>query len=227
MSGFSYPEWIGEIYPPGTKRDGMLAAYSQIFPCVEINMSFRRTPLEKTIDKWREAVPETFRFAMKANQRITHWKRLIDVGDDVVEFVKAASGLREKLGPIFFQTPPTLTFDEALIDSFGGALVPGHLYALEPRHETFLGSAVDDVLKRHGIARCLNDDFFDASHYEVTAPIAYFRFHKVGYEPGDLEARAEMVKAIDASGTDVYVFFAHEDNPESVKPALRFLDLIG
>ena len=59
MSGFSYPEWIGEVYPEGTKRDGMLAAYAKIFNAVEINMSFRRTPEETTIDKWRDAVPAT------------------------------------------------------------------------------------------------------------------------------------------------------------------------
>ena len=60
MSGFSYPEWIGEIYPEGTKRKDMLATYATIFPAVEINMSFRRNPLPKTIDTWRDAVADGF-----------------------------------------------------------------------------------------------------------------------------------------------------------------------
>lgn len=224
MSGFSYPEWIGEIYPQGTKRDGMLNAYSAIFGVVEINMSFRRTPQDNTIAKWRDAVPPDFLFTMKAHQRITHWKKLVDVADDVAIFVKACQGLGAKLGPILFQVPPSLAFDAALVDAFGASLVPGCSYAFEPRHETFLQPEAFDALRRHGIALCLNDDFFEPSRYEVTGPFAYFRFHRDVYAAGELEERAELCRSIDA---DVYAIFQHEDSPESVKPALRFAELIG
>lgn len=224
MSGFSYPEWIGEIYPEGTKRNDMLASYATIFGVVEINMSFRRTPTDQTIARWREAVPESFLFAMKAHQRITHWKRLIDVADDVAVFVKACQGLGGKLGPILFQVPPSLSFDVAAIDAFGASLVPGCTYAFEPRDESFLTPQAFDALRRHGVALCLNDDFFEPSRYELTGPFAYFRFHRDVYEPGDLEARASLVTTFDA---DVYAIFQHEDNPESVKPALRFAELVA
>ncbi len=227
MSGFSYPEWIGEVYPPGTKRDGMLASYAGIFPVVEINMSFRRTPAETTIAKWRDAVGESFVFTMKANQRITHWKRLADVAEDVDIFVKACQGLGAKLGPILFQIPPTLRFDAALLETFGGSLVPGFTYALEPRDESFLQPEALDVMRRHGIALCLNDDYFEPTRYSRTGPFVYFRFHKDVYVPGDIEARAEIVRNYAEGGTDVYAIFQHEDNPESVKPALRFLELVG
>lgn len=224
MSGFSYPEWIGEVYPEGTKRDGMLALYARIFGVVEINMSFRRTPLETTIAKWRDAVPEHFRFGMKAHQRITHWKKLVDVADDVGIFVEACQGLGTKLGPVLFQVPPSLEFDSGLIDAFGASLVPGCTYAFEPRHESFLAAEALDALHRHGMSLCLNDDFFEPARYALTGTFAYFRFHRDVYEPGDLEARAKLVKEL-AAQTDVWAIFQHEDNPESVKPALRFLEL--
>lgn len=225
MSGFSYPEWIGDIYPPRTKRDGMLAEYAKIFPAVEINMSFRRTPTEKTIGKWRDAVQDGFIFAMKANQRITHWKRLVDAADDVAEFVKESQGLRDKLGPVLFQVPPTLQFDEDVVDAFCVGLPPGCLYAFEPRHESFMTPRAHGTLERHGVALCLNDDLFDPKSYVVTGPFVYFRFHRDIYEPVDLEERAELVKRL-ASDADVYAFFQHEDNPESVRPALRFQELV-
>ena len=228
MSGFSYPEWIGEIYPPGTKRDGMLAEYAKIFPVVEINMSFRRTPVEKTIAKWREAVPESFRFTMKANQSITHWKRLVGAGEDVTEFVRIAKGLGDKLGPILFQLPPSLKFDAGVFDTFAASLVDGCRYALEYRNVTFIGDEPDGLLRKHGVTRCLNDDHFELSTHVLTGPFAYFRFHREKpYSPEELQERAELVQALDASGVDVYAFFSHEDNPESVKPALRFLDLLA
>src|SRR5688572_2581000 len=107
MSGFSYPEWIGEVYPKGTRRDQMLAAYAQVFDAVEINMSFRRTSEQSTVDRWRDAVPEAFRFTMKANQRITHFKRLVDVADDVREFLDVAQRLGQRLGAVLFQVRQT------------------------------------------------------------------------------------------------------------------------
>lgn len=226
MSGFSYPEWIGDVYPAGTKRDGMLAEYAKIFDAVEINMTFRRQPAASTIEKWREAVPSGFRFALKAHQRITHWRKLVDVGDDVSYFIERARGLEERLGPVLFQVPPSLDFDPAVLDAFCASLPPGGAYAFEPRNQTFAGDEVDQVLARHGVARCLNDDLFDPDSYRATAPIAYFRFHRDGYGPEDLAARASLVKEKAGEGTDVYVFFAHEDNPESVRPALRLKEIL-
>jgi uncharacterized protein YecE (DUF72 family) len=144
MSGFSYPEWIGDVYPAGTKREAMLGEYAKIFNAVEINMSFRRTPQESTIDRWRDTVPEGFRFTMKANQRITHWKKLADVAEDVGYFVERAGRMGERLGSVLFQIPPSLTFDRGLIDSFGASLRPGYVYALEPRDASFLGDEAKD-----------------------------------------------------------------------------------
>jgi uncharacterized protein YecE (DUF72 family) len=226
MSGFSYPEWIGDVYPEGTKRSGMLAAYAKVFPAVEINMSFRRTPEESTIDRWRDSVPDDFRFTMKANQLITHWRRLVAVGDEVSEFIERARRLGERLGAVLFQIPPTLKFDRGVIDAFCAVLPPGCVYALEPRDASFVTQEALDALRAHGIALCLNDTLFEPKTYSRTGSAAYFRFHRDLYGPGDLEERAAIVKEIAAPGVDVYAFFQHEDNPESVRPALRLKDLL-
>ena len=225
MSGFSYPEWIGDIYPQGTKRKDMLATYATIFPVVEINMSYRRNPLPKTIDTWRDAVPDGFGFAMKANQRITMWKRLVDTADDIAAGVELYRGLQDHLGPILFQLHPTTKFDADIFDAFCAGLVPGCHYTLEPRHASWMTADAHDALRRHGVALCLNDYFFEPLAHAITASFTYFRFHKELYEPADLEARAELVRGL-ASDADVYAFFAHEDNPDSVRPALRFQELV-
>ncbi len=228
MSGFSYPEWIGEIYPAGTKRKDMLATYATIFPSVEINMTFRRRPEVKTMEKWRDAVPDGFTFAMKANQFITHYRRLVDTKQDVDEFVTTVKELRDRLGPILFQLHPTTKFDDRVVDAFCADLVPGLLYAIEPRHESWMTPEAHEGLRKHGIALCLNDDLFDLSKNSVTASFAYFRFHREApYEPDELGGRAEIVTRLRDSGVDVYAFFSHEDNPESVKPALHFLQLVA
>lgn len=225
MSGFSYPEWVGDFYPSGTKREAMLGFYATRFPTVEINMTFRRQAAEKTIDRWREAVGGDFRFTMKAHQRITHWKRLVDVGEDVGYFCERVRALGERLGPILFQTPPSLGFDAGVLGAFCASLPPGYTYAFEPRHESFGGAG--EVFHRHGVAGCCNDDLHDVAAYRVTGPVAYFRFHRSSYGPDELAERAEIVKRIASEGTDVYAYFAHEDDPESVRPALAFQELCG
>lgn len=226
MSGFSYPEWVGDFYPKGTKREGMLAYYATRFNAVEINMSFRRDVPETTVDRWRDATPEDFRFTMKAHQRITHYKRLVDVGENVREFVERAQRLGPRLGIVLFQTRANLAFDPVVLENFCASLTTGVSYALEARHESFADPRCDEILRRHGVARCLNDDVNDPETYTVTAPVAYFRFHREKpYEPDELRTRAELVQRIESDGADVYVFFSHEDNPESIRPALRFQQL--
>src|SRR5438270_13307051 len=103
MSGFSYPEWVGDFYPPKTKREQMLAHYSTRFPAVEINMTFRRRPLPATIERWRDAVGEDFRFTFKANAGITHYRRLIDAGDAVSAFLETLQPMGVRLGAVLFQ----------------------------------------------------------------------------------------------------------------------------
>lgn len=227
MSGFSYPEWIGNVYPKGTRRNAMLTAYSQIFNAVEINMSFRRTPEESTIDRWRDAVAETFRFTMKANQVITHYKRLVDVAQDVSDFLERARRLGERLGPVLFQVPPNMKFDTAVMDAFSASLPPGSTYAFEPRDASFLTDEAGELLRKRGLTLCLNDDLFDPSAYRLTGPVGYFRFHRDFYDADAIAERASLVRSIANDGKDVYVFFAHEDNPQSVKPALAMKEALG
>jgi uncharacterized protein YecE (DUF72 family) len=226
MSGFSYPEWIGDFYPQGTKREHMLARYADRFDAVEINMTFRRRPQEKILTTWRDAVPPEFRFALKGNAGVTHYRRLKDPGEPVASFMASVGTLGDRLGAVLYQTPANVAFEPDVLDAFLGVLPRAVPHAFEPRHESFEDPAVDELLAKHGVARCVNDDVVDLRAYRVTGPIAYFRFHKVGYEPGDLASRAELARSLAAQGTEVYAFFAHEDNPASTRPALDFRELV-
>ena len=76
-SGFAYDEWRkGVFYPENLKKDDMLDYYSTQLSSVEINYTFRRFPSEKTVEKWKTKAAPGFVFTLKANQRITHFKKL-------------------------------------------------------------------------------------------------------------------------------------------------------
>ena len=138
-SGFSYDGWKhGVFYPEGLKNREMLSYYSQQLSSVEINYTFRRFPTEKSLTAWREQAADGFTFTLKANQRITHFKRLADTDEDVRDFLELAKLLGDKLGCVLFQCPPSLHYDRALIEAFVGYLPPGGRFAMEFRHASWV-----------------------------------------------------------------------------------------
>ena len=90
-SGFSYKEWLGGFYPeklPGAK---MLEYYAERMPTVEINYTFRAMPKSAMLEGWASRTPATFRFALKAPQRITHFAKLRGVKETTDTFIERAS----------------------------------------------------------------------------------------------------------------------------------------
>jgi uncharacterized protein YecE (DUF72 family) len=73
---------------------------------------------------------------VKAHRFITHVKRLKHTGDSLKTFLDAAIVLGEKLGPLLFQLPSNLAFDECVAGEFCSLLPKGHRYVLEARHES-------------------------------------------------------------------------------------------
>ncbi|HEY1423530.1 MAG TPA: DUF72 domain-containing protein, partial [Candidatus Acidoferrum sp.] len=112
-SGYAYKEWKGSFYPEKFPDKEMLSFYAKHFPTVEINYSFYRMPKESVLQIWAAEVPPGFRFAMKANQRITHIQRLRNCEESLKRFLEVASVLIEgdHLGPILVQLPPNFKFD--------------------------------------------------------------------------------------------------------------------
>src|ERR1700682_270749 len=100
-SGWAYAAWKPDFYPANTPASKFLSYYATQLNCVEVNYTFRTRPAPKTLQNWSEATPETFRFAVKAHQRITHLKRLKDVSLDIDNFYESLQPLVHsgKLGP--------------------------------------------------------------------------------------------------------------------------------
>jgi uncharacterized protein YecE (DUF72 family) len=210
-SGFSYKEWKGNFYPEGLKDKEMLAHYSKVLSSVEINYTFRQMPSEAAIAGWKEQSQEGFTLTLKAPQRITHVKRLKEVGADVDEFVRRARGLGDRLGVIFFQLPPSARFDRERLTSFLATLPPVARFAMEFRHESWNGEEVDALLRENNVARC-GVDWDDAAldSIPLVAGHAYMRLRKEDYSDSEIAAWAKKVSAVMDSGADVYCYFKHE-----------------
>ncbi len=221
-SGFAYPEWKhGVFYPEGLKDREMLSYYSSQLTSVEINYTFRRFPTEKTLTTWREQAREGFSFTLKANQRITHFKRLRDTDEDVRDFVKLARLLGDRLGCVLFQCPPSLQYDRSLIEGFVGYLPADVRFAMEFRHASW--KEARDLLLSQGVAWCVAEtDEKDPAPEDLSwEPAGYLRLRKTEYADDELRSWADRIGPALSAGHDVFVYFKHEDEGASPKMAKR------
>jgi uncharacterized protein YecE (DUF72 family) len=210
-SGFSYKEWKGDFYPEDLPNTKMLDYYSEHLPSVEVNYTFRRMPAESTLTKWKKQAAEGFRFTLKAPQRITHFKRLVDTGEDVEEFVRRARLLGDALGTILYQCPPSLAFEKEKLAGFLAVLPPVTRHAMEFRHPSFQEAEPQELLREHGVALCGADtEKTPVEEVPVTAPYAYLRLRKDEYADDELALWAKRVRGALDAGHDVYCYFKHE-----------------
>jgi uncharacterized protein YecE (DUF72 family) len=136
-----------------------LERYASRLNCVEINSSFHRPHRRATWERWAGSTPDDFRFAVKAPKSVTHTAKLVETGGALLEFFNAACGLGDKLGPVLFQLPPKLAFDQDVAHEFFATLRELHSggVVLEPRHQSWFTASADQILRRFEIARSAAD----------------------------------------------------------------------
>src|SRR5207237_3891784 len=119
ISGWRYAGWRGKFYPKDLPQRRELEFASGAFNSVEINGSFYSLQLPSSYKRWYDATPGDFVFAVKGGRFITHMKKLRGVETPLASFF--ASGvlaLRDKLGPVLWQLPPSLGFDAGRLEEF-------------------------------------------------------------------------------------------------------------
>lgn len=227
-SGFAYPSWKPDFYPPKLPAKDFLKYYATRLNAVEINYTFRQLPKATTLEHWINATPEGFTFVCKAHQRITHILRLRE-SEFTDVFFKAIDPLRatRRLGPVLFQLPPNLKADLPTLTAFVEKLPKDIRCAFEFRNQSWLMDDVYRLFEKHGIALCLAEsDKFEVPEV-VTAGFVYVRLRKEDYSAEERAEVAERVRGMLAGGRDVYVFFKHEDTPAGALYAEELLKAAG
>jgi len=215
-SGFAYAAWKQGFYPAKLPSGNFLKHYAERLNCVEINYTFRRLPSPGTLANWVELTRPGFVFAVKANQRITHFQRLKNAGESTDLFFKMIDPLRtsRRLGPVLFQLPPNLKCDVALLRDYLQLLPEGMRYAFEFRHESWLTEEVYGVLRERDVSLCVAESDRLEVPEVITAGFVYFRLRKPNYTEADVDAFAARTRELLACGRDLYVMFKHEETPE-------------
>ena len=153
--GWGVKTWVGRLFPTGTRPTEFLERYAQVFNTVEGNTTFYALPARDAVERWRDQVPDEFRFCFKFPREVSHDKLLIDCAAEVQRFLDRVAPLGDKLGTLFLQLPPG--FDAAMLPrlaTFLAALPRGFRYAVEFRHDDFFRAAdhaAYELLRERGV----------------------------------------------------------------------------
>lgn len=158
-----------------------LERYAMRFPVVEINSSFHRSHRAATWLRWRDSVPESFRFSVKMPKTVTHTNQLREAEDLVAGFLEEIGALGSKLGCLLVQLPPKLLFDSTVAGEFFTTLraKTGVPIACEPRHASWFEADAEKLLASCDVARVAADPAPVAAAAEPggSRRFNYYRLH--------------------------------------------------
>jgi uncharacterized protein YecE (DUF72 family) len=232
-SGWTYKDWTGPFYPPGTKDRERLEYYATVFDTAEINASFYRLPSETTVEGWVRRAPPGFVFAWKVSRFITHNKKLKDCADSVALVFGRMAPLGDRYGPALIQLPPQLRRNDERLAGFLKLLPKGRRHTVEFRHPSWYDPAVFAILAEFDAALCISDHHSAPSPWEVTASWVYVRGHGPGgryhgrYPQAELAAWGDSIAAWRAEGRDVYAYFDNDIKSAAPFDARVLQDLTG
>ncbi len=177
-SGWSYNDWVGPFYPANTRPDEYLKLYSRIFDTVEIDSTFYRVPSIEMVNQWYENTPAQFLFCPKLPKRITHDLHLENSMQYYNHFSKRLSALKEKLGPLVIQMPPSFKYQKHLqqLTHFLRGLDNEHRYAIEFRNDSWFNPEVEKLLRDRGICQVWSINQYLTTPPTLTADFVYMRF---------------------------------------------------
>jgi len=256
IGGWTYEPWDETFYPADLPKKNQLSHASRHVTAIEINGTFYRLQKPAVFAKWRDDAPDDFVFSIKAPRYLTYRKVLSTAIDSVPRFLGSGlSELRQKLGPILWQLPPSLRFDADDIGAFLQAL-PAELeglplrHALEVRHDSFMDAAYVELANKHAVATVFahTDEF--PNFADVTADFVYARLRKAvateptGYSEADLAAWSGRARLWAAGGApddlpyvtdaqplkqprDVFIFFINGAKERAPAAARHLLRLLG
>ena len=231
-SGYFYWSWKGRFYPEDIKPSEWLRYYSQHFKTLELNSTFYRFPAKSSLRRMARETQEGFRFSVKMNRVVTHFKKLRNCKDEVLRFYETVrEGLGEKLVAVLFQLPPSLKFSTQTLDSFLSLAENIATPVLEPRHVSWWREEVYSSLREKGIIFCTVSSLSLPEELVLTSDTAYIRFHgKEGghrylYTEDELRVWAESIKK--APAKRVFVYFNNDHNANAVKNCRKLADLLG
>lgn len=246
-SGYSFEDWVGAFYPPGTSRGGMFEEYAKHFDAVELNFSYYRIPAAPTLARIAAKSPAGFSFWVKANKKTTH-ERDRSIAGEFLEGL-APLGKTGKLAGILLQFPQSFhrtgenrKYLAGVIEDFASAPL-----AVEFRHFSWDHPSTGGGLRERNVALVIPDVPDLGGLYRPSAPIVtgergYLRLHSrnpanwytggarrydYDYSQQELEGVLSEWSALESKVDRIYTFFNNCHRAQAAQNAEAFRRLMG
>ncbi|AEV28107.1 hypothetical protein SpiGrapes_0244 [Sphaerochaeta pleomorpha str. Grapes] len=249
-SGYSYTEWVGPVYPTGTKASEYLGLYASLFETVELNFSYYRMPEAAQLQSMHEQAPSLV-FSIKAHETLTHsidpasWKSEATLFRSALEPLLSSDSLKAVLLQFpysFHYEPDQRRYLDALI-----RFLQGLPLAVEFRNAQWYNNRTLDALRALQVAFVSldlpqvkgNPPIMDVA----TAPLAYLRLHGRNgetwwgsdaasrydylYSERELASLAQRIRALATGTSTVVVYFNNHRKGQAVINAQRLRILLG
>ena len=238
VGGWDFDPWRGTFYPEGLAKTKQLAWAAERLTSIEINGTYYGRQKPATFAAWGKAVPDGFKFSVKASRYATNRKLLAEGGESIANFVQQGiTELGDRLGPILWQFMATKTFDA---DDFAGflALLPDSQdgialrHAIEPRHESFRDPAFYALCRKAQVAIVFADDETFPCIDEATADFTYARLQRAtedcaaGYTEAALDGWADTLKGWAKRGY-VFAYFISGAKVRNPAAAMAMIARLG
>jgi uncharacterized protein YecE (DUF72 family) len=248
-SGFSFDDWVGEVYPENIKKQEMLPYYEKVlgFNAVEVNYTYYALPSKKTMESFARRTSDSFSFAVKAYRGMTH-ERSEATKDQFKMFKEGISPLGKSLRTILFQFPFAFLPTSGNIDYLRTIREEFEDYdsVVEFRNSRWFEDSHIDILRDLSFGNCVVDEpklkglvpFFPV----LTSKTGYFRFHGRNkawfreplevrydylYSEQELKAFVEPIKNIARKAETTFVFFNNCHLGKAAKNAQMMREMIS
>jgi uncharacterized protein YecE (DUF72 family) len=241
--GYGYNEWVGPVYPPGTKLPDRLRLYSGLFDTVELDFAYYGIPKAQNLTKMLINGGPNLTFSIKAYKTLTHevnpsaWQGDAKVYREAIEPLLRAG----RLEAVLFQFPPTFTYEDDRRRYLGALLAyfKGVPIAVEFRTPEWYTNRVIEGMRERGVSLVSLDmpaladlpPLMDI----VTAPFSYIRLHGRNgekwhgsdvvarydylYKDSELDAWVDRIRRIVIQAERILIYFNNHARGQAVKNA--------
>lgn len=234
-SGWSYKHWRNLFYPPDVKPAAWFKYYAGHFNTVELNSSFYRLPLLKTVEGWAQKAPEGFLFCPKMSRLLTQHKKLREPEEPLERFFEVFAPLQSKMGPVLVQLPPSGSFNYNVAGHFFHLLqttYAANTFVLEVRHVSWLATDALNLMAKYNIGLVISQSGGRFPYSEMpTATTIYLRFHgpealyASAYTDEMLQDYADKICRWRQEGHVIWAFFNNDIHGYATENARRLIAL--
>jgi len=194
--------------------------YSTIFNSLEINSSFYKIPMPRTVLKWADEVPDNFKFSFKLFKGITHQKDLVYDTADIDRFLFSVHSAGAKKGCLLVQFPGSIKYSllikmKALLGLLANNdLAEGWRIAIEFRDQSWYRDEVYELLEKNNMALVQHDMPKSITPFDaLPSTFIYLRFHgelgdyRGSYSKEFLDEYHSYIQRRITEGKSVFAYF--------------------